>query len=90
MTENICRFCRLIQLFCYLCLENFQLLSKWSLECLSFVCYNIYIEGGMLMSISKNIAKYRKIKGFTQEELGSMLGVTNQAVSKWECGVSQT
>ena len=40
------------------------------------------------MSISKNIAKYRKIKGFTQEELGSMLGVTNQAVSKWESAVS--
>ncbi|MBQ8344009.1 MAG: helix-turn-helix transcriptional regulator [Clostridia bacterium] len=36
------------------------------------------------MSIGKNIAKYRKAKGFTQEELGERLGVTNQAVSKWE------
>ena len=40
------------------------------------------------MSIGKNIAKYRKAKGFTQEELGTKLGVTNQAVSKWESEVS--
>ena len=40
------------------------------------------------MSIGKNIAKYRKSKGLTQEELGAKLGVTNQAVSKWESEVS--
>ena len=40
------------------------------------------------MSIGENIAKYRKAKGFTQEQLGQLLGVTNQAVSKWESGVS--
>ena len=40
------------------------------------------------MSISKNISKYRKAKGFTQEELGRILGVTNQAVSKWESAAS--
>ncbi|MBQ3099601.1 MAG: helix-turn-helix transcriptional regulator [Clostridia bacterium] len=40
------------------------------------------------MSISENIAKYRKAKGYTQEKLGELLGVTNQAVSKWELGVS--
>ena len=40
------------------------------------------------MSIGKNIAKYRKAKGLTQEELGSKLGITNQAVSKWESEVS--
>ena len=40
------------------------------------------------MSIGKNIAKYRKAKGITQEELGAKLGVTNQAVSKWESEVS--
>ncbi|MBE6613560.1 MAG: helix-turn-helix transcriptional regulator [Ruminococcaceae bacterium] len=36
------------------------------------------------MSIAKNIAKFRKAKGFTQEELGQLVGVSNQAVSKWE------
>ncbi len=40
------------------------------------------------MSIGKNIAKYRKAKGLTQEELGAKIGVTNQAVSKWESEVS--
>lgn len=40
------------------------------------------------MSIGKNIAKYRKSLGLTQEELGVKLGVTNQAVSKWESEVS--
>ena len=34
------------------------------------------------MSIGKNISKYRKAKGLTQEELGAKLGVTNQAVSQ--------
>ena len=36
------------------------------------------------MEIGKNIAEFRKKKGLTQEELGTKLGVTNQAVSKWE------
>ena len=36
------------------------------------------------MSIGKNIAALRKAKGWTQSELGEMLGVSNQAVSKWE------
>ena len=40
------------------------------------------------MSIGRNIAKYRKASGLTQEEFGIMLGVTNQAVSKWESEVS--
>lgn len=36
------------------------------------------------MSIGKNIAHFRKKKGWTQSELGDKLGVSNQAVSKWE------
>ncbi|MBQ8402839.1 MAG: helix-turn-helix transcriptional regulator [Clostridia bacterium] len=39
------------------------------------------------MSIGTNIAVYRKNKGLTQSELGELLGVTNQAVSKWESEV---
>ena len=36
------------------------------------------------MSLGKNIAKFRKEKGWTQAELGEKLGISNQAVSKWE------
>ena len=38
----------------------------------------------MNQTIGKRIAKYRKEKGMTQEELASQLGVSSQAVSKWE------
>ncbi|MBR5615368.1 MAG: helix-turn-helix transcriptional regulator [Clostridia bacterium] len=36
------------------------------------------------MFIGKNILRYRIEKGLTQAELGDLLGVSAQAVSKWE------
>ena len=36
--------------------------------------------------IGKNIAEFRKGKALTQEQLGDAVGVTGQAVSKWEKG----
>lgn len=36
--------------------------------------------------LSKNICRYRKEKGYTQEELAGKIGVSFQAVSKWETG----
>jgi len=36
--------------------------------------------------IGEKIAKYRKLKGYTQEQLGELVGVSGQAVSKWENG----
>ena len=36
--------------------------------------------------IGKNIAEFRKGKALTQEQLGDAVGVTGQAVSKWENG----
>ena len=40
--------------------------------------------GGVFMSIGENIKKYRKEKGLTQRALADLIGVSVQAVSKWE------
>lgn len=39
-------------------------------------------------TIGSRIAKWRKEKGLTQEELAAKLGVSAQAVSKWENDIS--
>ncbi len=36
--------------------------------------------------IGAQISKFRKARGMTQEELGKRVGVSTQAVSRWECG----
>ena len=36
--------------------------------------------------LGTQIAKFRKVAGITQEELGKAVGVSTQAVSRWECG----
>lgn len=38
--------------------------------------------------LTQNISKYRKLRGFTQEELAQKLNISSQAVSKWETGQS--
>ncbi len=40
--------------------------------------------------IGKFIAECRKKENLTQQELAEKLDLTYKAVSKWECGVSQT
>ena len=42
------------------------------------------------MELNERIIQARKQAGLTQEQLGEKLGVSRQAVSKWESGVSQT
>lgn len=38
----------------------------------------------MKQQLARNISTYRKERGFTQEELAQILGLSPQAVSKWE------
>ncbi len=40
------------------------------------------------MKFNEKIVVLRKIKGITQDELASAVGVSRQAVYKWECGQS--
>lgn len=51
------------------------------------MCYNphevIYMDQ---IKLGKFIAELRKEKGYTQEHLGEILGVTNKTVSRWERG----
>ena len=37
-------------------------------------------------TLGDNIARFRKAAGLTQEELVTTVGVSAQAVSRWECG----
>ena len=40
------------------------------------------------MEFSKNLSRERKARGLSQEELAARLGVSRQAVSKWESGTA--
>lgn len=42
------------------------------------------------MSFAENLRLIRKEKNISQEELAEIIGVSRQAVSKWEQGVSQS
>jgi transcriptional regulator with XRE-family HTH domain len=42
------------------------------------------------MTLGERIAYYRKKAGYSQEGLAERLGVSRQAISKWETGVSHS
>ena len=44
----------------------------------------------MELIIGKKLKNLRRSKDLTQEEVASHLGISFQAISKWERGVSQT
>lgn len=40
------------------------------------------------MTLGERIQKYRKMKGLLQEELGKLLHISRQTISKWESNQS--
>ena len=42
------------------------------------------------MTLGQNICRLRTERGLSQGDLADALGVTRQAVSKWETGVSHS
>ena len=42
------------------------------------------------MTLEEKIYTLRKKSGLSQDEMAQKLGVTRQAVYKWETGISQT
>ena len=51
------------------------------------LCYTISVNkkrGFSGMTLGEKIAENRRARGMTQEEVANLLGVTSQAVSKWE------
>ena len=42
----------------------------------------------MNIETANRLLKYRKLHNFSQEELAEKIGVSRQAVSKWESGLS--
>lgn len=51
---------------------------------LFFIQGPIYDKENNTMNIGKNIKRLRQNKGVTQEQLGEILGISGQAISKWE------
>ena len=47
-------------------------------------CYAFVKGGELTMNIADRIQYLRKQKGYSQEELADKVGVSRQAVSKWE------
>ena len=43
-----------------------------------------------IMTMAENIKTYRNKRGLNQYEFAEKLGISPQAVSKWECGVSHS
>ena len=50
----------------------------------------IFLLEVMNMDIADRLQELRKKAGYSQEQVAEMLGLSRQAVSKWESGVSQS
>ena len=71
------------------------MLRKCKLEVVvteSVLCYNEITKSkeDFIMKLSDKIVRLRKSNGMSQEELADKLGVSRQAISRWEMGVSHS
>ena len=69
------------------------MLRKCKLEVVvaeSVHCYNEITKSkeDFIMKLSDKIVRLRKSNGMSQEELADKLGVSRQAISRWEMGTS--
>ena len=51
---------------------------------------SIFLSEVMNMSIAERLQELRKQSGYSQEQVAEMLGISRQAISKWEGGVSHS
>lgn len=75
--------------------SGFFKFNQHSIAFLAGFCYCMneqtkLLQEVMTMTFAEIIVMHRRKLGLTQEGLAQKLGVTNQAVSKWESGVSQS
>ena len=52
--------------------------------------YGIFLSEVMNMDIAERLQELRKKSGYSQEQVAEMLGLSRQAISKWESGVSHS
>lgn len=76
--------------FC-VCNPRLRKFKPKTVDLFLFAVYNAgKSNGGKKMTLSEKICYCRKKAGISQEVLASRLGVSRQAVSKWETGVSHS
>lgn len=66
-------------------------LSNNSLEGDSIIIPETPIEAiqQLCEDIGQSVSKYRKVNNLTQQQLGELVGVSYQTISKWECDLTQ-
>jgi transcriptional regulator with XRE-family HTH domain len=54
---------------------------------INILLYDCFVKGGIIMTLGEKIKDLRKAASITQEELAEKIGVSRQAVTKWESDV---
>ena len=57
---------------------------------MQLINYGTFILEVINMDIAERLQELRKKAGYSQEQVAEMLGLSRQAISKWESGVSQS